>query len=156
MTLARTLWSVLGFLLVGALGAQPLFAENGTQGPGGDGGVVILPGATPITSDPSHLEGVDVTSTVIVTGVTAIRLQLPVEMVNAHAVMLVEGVEMPVRVVAQQVEIDAEIVETLSEMGIERADLLVVSSNSLAIRISILVNEGGDAGKGSNAIVRIH
>lgn len=144
MTLARTLL----IIIVGAFfGVLPLTA----QGPGGDGGVVILPIASQITSDPQSLGTANVTSSVSIKGAKAIRLRLPVEMVDAFAVMLLEGgVTVPVRVVAQEIEIDGTIMQALTAAGIERVDILIVSPNSLAIRVSVLLSEGYEA------TVRIH
>lgn len=143
MTLARNLL----IILVSAFIGLPLAAES--QGPGGEGGVVILPASSNIT-DGSGTGTDKVKSSVTVSASSSIRLRLPTEMVDAHAVMLVAGnIEIGVRVVAQEIEIDAETIAILEEEGIERIDLLIVSANSLALRVSVVLNDG-------NATVKVY
>lgn len=140
MTLARTLC----FILVGVLlGAAPLPAH--TEDPGGDGGVVILPAGSPITSsDPRMLDGIDAVAKLVVPTEGSIHMRLQ-DMADAHAVLIVGDISIPVRVVAQEIEIDADTVENLVESGVTNAKLLAVSSDYQAVAVSLVFKEGATA-----------
>ena len=76
----------------------------------------------------------------------AILIAIPAEMVDAYAIILAGDVQVPIpaRIVSNHLEIDTQTLRTLSDLSVERLEVLVVSANGLVIRMAIDIDSEND------------